>query len=569
MKNLPLQWKILMGFGVLIVLLGGTIGFNYFMLSQVKVITHHQLDTVNNSSVALHFKNTLGLLYSNQADLIINDNEASAVAYKKEAETIKKQLIQVQESADTDEEKKWAAEIAASTTAYLATFDKVKAVFDQRKTMSADALKSTYKKLDDETDEHKQKLFTTIDLINDSNEKSLNEQSQLLQDRINQDLNISLIILPVAILIGLLIAFLLTRMLTKPMARLVEATERVAKGDLTVTIKANSKDEIGRLTAAFAVMVTNLQHIIREVGDHAIQVSASTEQLTASAEQTSRATEHIAQTIQEMAADSDKQVRNVSETSDAVTTMSVSIKEITEHTNHVVASSELASKNAISGGTTIQSAVQQIQSIHATIFKMNEVVQRLALRSNEIGEMNKVINSIAVQTNLLALNAGIEAARAGEQGKGFAVVAAEVRKLAEQSGRSSKQVEDIIEMIQEDTADAVKSMNRVTVEMTEGLEAVQFAGSSFGEISHAVGEVNESVQSVHQTLQTISTNTEQMVTAIREIVATTEETASGAQNVSAATEEQLASMEEVASSSAHLSKMAEDLNNLIKRFKTI
>ncbi len=558
-----------MGFGVLIFFLGGVIGFNYIMLSQIKQTTQHQLNSVNTSKLALQFKNMIGQLYSSQADLIINENEGSITVYEQDTRTINSQLADIQKAASNDQEKLWAVEIATETTAYLSTFDRVKAAYDQRKTMNADTLKATYKKLDDETDIHKVKLYTTIDRMITYHDQELSNQSQLLQNHIDQDIRISLITLPVAIIVGLLFALLLARILTKPMDRLIEATKQVALGDLTVHIRADSTDEIGRLTGSFAEMVTDLQHIIREVDDHAIQVSASTEQLTASADQTSQATEHIAQTIQVMAVDSDKQVRSVNETSDAVTTMNAGIQQITEHTNQAASSSELASTNAHSGFQTIQSAVRQIQSIHDTIGDMNSVVQRLAQRVSEIGDMNKVINSIAVQTNLLALNAGIEAARAGEHGKGFAVVAAEVRKLAEQSASSSKKVENMIETIQEDTAAAVHSMNLVSSQMTEGLAAVQYAGSSFAEITQAVGEVNNRIHNVHQSLKAISANTEQMVIAINGIVSTTEETAAGAQNVSAATEQQLASMEEVALSSLNLSKMAENLNSLVKRFKIV
>jgi methyl-accepting chemotaxis protein len=569
MKNLPLKWKMLMGFGVLILFLGGVIAFNYFMLSQIKQTTQNQLSSVNASKLALQFKNMIGQLYSSQADLINNENEGSIAVYKQDTQTINNQLAEIQKNVSSDQEKLWAVEMVTETSAYLSTFDRVKAAYDQRKAMNADTLKATYKTLDDETDIHKQKLYTTIDQMIEYHDQELSNQSQLLQNHIDQDIRISLITLPVAIIVGLLFALLLARILTKPMDRLIEATKKVAQGDLTVHIQADSTDEIGRLTGSFAEMVTDLQHIIREVDDHAIQVSASTEQLTASAGQTSQATEHIAQTIQVMAVDSDKQVRSVNETSDAVTTMNAGIQQITEHTNQAAASSELASTNAHSGTQTIQSAVWQIQSIHETVGHMNSVVQRLALRASEIGDMNKVINSIAVQTNLLALNAGIEAARAGEHGKGFAVVAAEVRKLAEQSANSSKKIEEMIETIQEDTAAAVQSMNLVTSEMVEGLAAVQFAGSSFDEITQAVGEVNNRIHHVHQSLKAISTNTEQMVLAINGIVSTTEETAAGAQNVSAATEQQLASMEEVALSSLNLSKMAENLSSLVKRFKIV
>ncbi|OXM86137.1 methyl-accepting chemotaxis protein [Paenibacillus rigui] len=566
-KNISLQWKLLFAFGVLILLLGGSIGGNYYGFKQIVAFNQEVLATADDQKVAMQFTNTVALLYSDQADLIINENAEAIQAYGKKAETLKAQLAKLVESADSDEEKQWAEQIKISTESYLATFDKIQAVYNQRKGMSTDALKNAYKQLDDETDQHKQKLIATTAAFLQFNDKQLQEANQKQSSLIEKNMSLSLLILPIAIAFGLAFAILLTRLITKPISRLLEATERVAKGDLTLTLASTSKDEIGRLTAGFSVMIANLQHIIREVGDHAIQVSASTEQLTASAEQTSRATEHIAETIQQVAVESDHQVQLVQETSDAVNRMSESVNEITVHTDHVVSSSAVASQTAESGTVLIRSAVEQMQAVHETIHQMSEVIHRLAQRSAEIGDMNKIITAIAVQTNLLALNAGIEAARAGEQGRGFAVVAAEVRKLAEQSSHSSQQVEEIIAMVQEETAEAVSSMSKVASGMNDGLGAIQTAGHSFEEIHHAVSDVNTHIQNAYESLQGISQHTGHMVAAIDSIVGITQTTSAGAQNVSAATQEQLASMEEVASSSSHLARMAEDLSQLIKRFK--
>ncbi|MCR8631459.1 methyl-accepting chemotaxis protein [Paenibacillus radicis (ex Xue et al. 2023)] len=568
MRNLSLKWKLLLSFGLLILLFGGIVAYNYTELNTINELSKKQLASSEDEKLALRFESTIGILYSHQADLIINENQESIQNYREETESIKKQLKALTESVNTDEEKKWAAQLKTSTDAYLAIFDKIEAVFNKRNALSSAELKTTYKKLDDESDQHKKLLFSTIDSINESNRCEMAVLSDLLQDTIAKDIRILLLVLPLAVLIGSLSVFVITRMLTKPISRLVEATEKVAQGDLTVSIRIDSRDEIGRLSTSFGEMIKSLQQIIHEVGDHAIQVSASTEQLTASAEQTSQATQHIAETIQIMASDSEKQVRSVNETAEAVNTMSESVNQISEHTNHVVGASMKASQTATAGSETVQSAIQQMDSIHKTIDKMSAIIQRLVQRSNEIGEMNKVITTIAVQTNLLALNAGIEAARAGENGKGFAVVATEVRKLAEQSSHSSQQVEQIILTVQEETAAAAKSMTEVAAGITAGLEAVQFAGSSFEEISSAVGEVNVRINNVYGSLQLISQNSEQIVTAIAEIVAITEGTAAGAQNVSAATQQQLASMEEVATSSSHLSHMAEDLTQLIRRFQT-
>jgi len=120
-------------------------------------------------------------------------------------------------------------------------------------------------------------------------------------------------------------------------------------------------------------------------------------------------------------------------------------------------------------------------------------IQELDRLSEQVGSITDVISSIADQTNLLALNAAIEAARAGEHGRGFAVVADEVRKLAEQSAASAREIADLIRSIQTGTADAVKSMNLATERLAATNELAVEAGTALGDILGAVKQAAEEV----------------------------------------------------------------------------
>ncbi|MHB8984176.1 MAG: methyl-accepting chemotaxis protein [Carboxydocellales bacterium] len=165
--------------------------------------------------------------------------------------------------------------------------------------------------------------------------------------------------------------------------------------------------------------------------------------------------------------------------------------------------------------------------------KSAKKITELGKQSQQIGEIIQVIDDIAEQTNLLALNAAIEAARAGEHGKGFAVVADEVRKLAERSGKATKEIATLITSIQKGTEVAVKSMDGLKRLMMEEMAA----GS---------GLVNSSIVS---------------------IAAIAEESAAAAEEVSASTEEMNATTEEIAASARHMSDLARELHKLVAKFK--
>lgn len=162
---------------------------------------------------------------------------------------------------------------------------------------------------------------------------------------------------------------------------------------------------------------------------------------------------------------------------------------------------------------------------------------------------------------------GSEAARAGENGRGFSVVADEVRKLAEQSAVSAQQISSLITGIQVDTSTAIQSMAAATNEVVAGIDVINVAGDSFAQIEGSVAKVNSQIHEVSSAVQQMAAGTEQMVQSMNHITEIGEKTSASSQEVSAATEEQLATMEEITSSALSLSKMAEDLQDLIGKFK--
>ncbi|MCL6585500.1 MAG: methyl-accepting chemotaxis protein [Anoxybacillus sp.] len=399
-------------------------------------------------------------------------------------------------------------------------------------------------------------------------QKEVNEVNQSTSKKADAAITWMMIFGSIALIVGMMVAYYISKIISRPVIAVSEAAKQIASGDLTVEeIVVKNRDEIGEMARAFNQMACQLREVIEQVSMNAEQVAASSEQLTASAEQTSKATEQITVTIQDVAAGMEKQVESVGETQYIVEEMSLGVKRIAERSQNATTLANGASEKALKGNQSIQLAVKQMNSIDQTVTGLAKVVKNLGERSKQIGQIIEVITGIAEQTNLLALNAAIEAARAGENGRGFAVVADEVRKLAEQSGQSAQQISTLITTIQQETTEAVHSMETAITEVADGIGAIHTAGESFVEIKTAVQEVAGQMKEVSSSVKDMLTGAEKIVKAMQLINQNAESAAAGTEEVSAATEEQLAAMEEISASAIALSNMAEELQTLIGKFK--
>ncbi|WP_420837671.1 methyl-accepting chemotaxis protein [Bacillus mesophilum] len=289
--------------------------------------------------------------------------------------------------------------------------------------------------------------------------------------------------------------------------------------------------------------------------------------MAASSEQSTLASEQVAHISQSNVAETELQLNQFQEISLSVDEMSSGIKEISQSSEKMLTATEKATELTDKGTDAVKNVVQQMKDINTSVGNATQYITALKTRSEEISNFVGMITSIADQTNLLALNAAIEAARAGEHGKGFAVVADEVRKLAEESKKSADQIQQMVDLIQGETEQAVIAMEEGNAQVHEGLTDTENANAAFLEIFTSIGDVIERVAEVNISIETLSVISDKINEQIITIKNISERNVSSAQETSAATEEQLATMEEVATSAESLAKLSEDLQTVVSRFK--
>lgn len=387
-------------------------------------------------------------------------------------------------------------------------------------------------------------------------------------DKVSHVKNVVIIISIFVFLVGGLIAYYIGRILSKPVVGVAEALKQIAEGNLsTVDVVVKNKDEIGEMAASFNQMKGNLRNLIHKVSESAEQVAASSEELYASSEQAVEAANQMATAMQEIAIGADNQMKSTEKNKKITEEGAIALQRIAESTSNVAESSTKVLEQAEQGNQIINRTIQQMENISSSVQKSSDVIKDLEESSLKIGHIMRVIRDIASQTNLLALNAAIEAARAGEYGKGFAVVANEVRKLAEQSQQSAEQVAELIKEIQKNTSHSIEVMGRGAKEAETGTVIVHEAGQAFRQILHSIHQITEQIQEVSAATEEISAGTEEMTASIGQLSLISEEISVGTQGAAASSQEQLASMEEVTASADALSKLSQELQNEIMKFK--
>lgn len=369
------------------------------------------------------------------------------------------------------------------------------------------------------------------------------------------------------ILLIVVVVFFIVNITIKPVIKMAGLTKEIAKGDLTVTIDVKGKDEISILSGNFNEMIQKMRELIIEMRDTGVTVASSSEEMMASTEEARKASEQVAEAIMDLAKGATEQAISTEKGNSGIKEIAEGLSKIAEDMDHSSKLVENAKVVLETGEKSVKFQEIKVNENTQVSREVAEAITELSEKSKEIDQILEVIRNISEQTNLLALNAAIEAARAGEAGKGFAVVADEIRKLAEQTGSSIKQIGRIIKEVQNGVEHSVSQMNNAKAVVYEQVDALKQTKNAFIDISSVVTTIARNVEIASAAANVLSEEAIKASDAISDIASISQETAAGTEEVSASTEEQTSVIHQIADSAEHLAKLATDLHISIERFK--
>ena len=376
-------------------------------------------------------------------------------------------------------------------------------------------------------------------------------------------------------IISVLLAFLISFYIAKSVVHMInvvkEIINKTASFDLvyddSVAKLSVDKDELGDITRSIGEMRKKLRDLIASVQTKADVVLNKADETSQSTHETSISIMEVAKTVEQLAEGSTVQAQDAQRASEKLQHLgneilqtvdsAISLKRMSDQTGQENDTEQKAIKN-------LEEKFKQNTQISA---KVGQSVASLAGKSSSINQIIGVIESVAEQTNLLALNAAIEAARAGEAGRGFAVVSDEIRKLAEQTAASTREISAIVSDIQREINVASQNMTEaesVVSKATSALSDTSAASTAIGSVlTKMIGQVND----ISKRIDKVDGDKDEVFSAIESISAVSQESAAATEEVSATVEQQTATIETIAHMANDMKAIAVELKEAVSMFK--
>ncbi len=379
---------------------------------------------------------------------------------------------------------------------------------------------------------------------------------------------LTIVLTIVCIIISGIFGLFLARKISNPINNLVVKMKEAEEGDLTVKADVFGEDEIGMLSKSFNSMIGSIRNLIEETRSVSEIVVREAEDLKEISRQTSEIAEGVSKAMEGIAEGTVEQSNELDATLGIMENLASSINNIISNVSNVTIISNETKKVGDESLKIVKGLEVKTKNSNEVMGEITSNIKVLTESIKEIEKVIEMIQGISEETNLLSLNASIEAARAGESGKGFAVVAEEVKKLAEESRKSTESISKVIKDVYSKASTTKNLIDTSREVFKEQSEAVTFANNSFINIINSTEKITGEIGNIESLMNKINHEKDKTLESTNSIKYITENSSANTEEVLAATEEQTASAENLEERSMKLSETVKKLEDSLSIFKT-
>lgn len=364
-----------------------------------------------------------------------------------------------------------------------------------------------------------------------------------------------------------IVSYIIVKKITINISKIVDTFGHFGEGDLTKEISISSEDEIKSIATAFNKAMISLREMLNNIAYESVDTDKIGLQLDNLLEDINSSAQTIKLSVTDIATANSSNAKDIEDCLNRMTNLGSKIDEIEKLIFRTVKNAEISYELNIKGGETLNILNNSSEDIRHIVGSVKEKVFEVDRYIENIGKFVKIIEGITEQTNLLALNAAIEAARAGEAGKGFSVVAGEIRKLSEESKRSTDEILTFINEIKYRSKDTVDSIQQTMLSLQNNNDVVSSVSEAFTNIKESIKDIEEVSNVMNEYISGVKGDKDGLLGIVESLSAASEETAAGSEQILATFEEQVQNIGLSKECSNKLRDISKEMKDSINKFK--